>query len=392
MSFRFAPRVAQVKPSATIAMAAKAGELKAEGKDVLSLSMGEPDFDTPEHIRQAAAEAIEAGHTRYTPVDGTPELKQAVISKFQRDNELEYEPDQILVSNGCKQSLFNLMQAMIGDGDEVLVPAPYWVSYPDMVRLAGGAPVILNTDSRNGYLVTPSQLEASITERTRLLVLNSPSNPSGRAYTRQQLAEIGEVLLDHPKIIVCTDDIYEHIWWADEPFSTLAQVVPALQERTVVANGVSKAYAMTGWRIGYVGGPAEIIKEMKKIQSQSTSNPCSVSQAAAVAALNGDQACVGEMCTAFKERHDWLIPALDALPGVRCEPGEGAFYAFADFSEAIEKLGLGDDIELAEHLLDKALVASVPGSAFGTVGHLRLSFACSLDTLKTAVERIGEAL
>jgi aspartate aminotransferase len=381
-----------VKPSATIAMAAKAGELKAEGKDVLSLSMGEPDFDTPEHIRQAAAEAIEAGHTRYTPVDGTPELKQAVISKFQRDNELEYEPDQILVSNGCKQSLFNLMQAMIGDGDEVLVPAPYWVSYPDMVRLAGGAPVILNTDSRNGYLVTPSQLEASITERTRLLVLNSPSNPSGRAYTRQQLAEIGEVLLDHPKIIVCTDDIYEHIWWADEPFSTLAQVVPALQERTVVANGVSKAYAMTGWRIGYVGGPAEIIKEMKKIQSQSTSNPCSVSQAAAVAALNGDQACVGEMCTAFKERHDWLIPALDALPGVRCEPGEGAFYAFADFSEAIEKLGLGDDIELAEHLLDKALVASVPGSAFGTVGHLRLSFACSLDTLKTAVERIGEAL
>jgi aspartate aminotransferase len=381
-----------VKPSATIAMAAKAGELKAEGKDVLSLSMGEPDFDTPEHIRQAAAEAIEAGHTRYTPVDGTPELKQAVISKFQRDNELEYEPDQILVSNGCKQSLFNLMQAMIGDGDEVLVPAPYWVSYPDMVRLAGGAPVILNTDSRNGYLVTPSQLEASITERTRLLVLNSPSNPSGRAYTRQQLAEIGEVLLDHPKIIVCTDDIYEHIWWADEPFSTLAQVVPALQERTVVANGVSKAYAMTGWRIGYVGGPAEIIKEMKKIQSQSTSNPCSVSQAAAVAALNGDQACVGEMCTAFKERHDWLIPALDALPGVRCEPGEGAFYAFADFSEAIEKLGLGDDIELAEHLLDKALVASVPGSAFGTGGHLRLSFACSLDTLKTAVERIGEAL
>jgi aspartate aminotransferase len=392
VSFRFAPRVAQVKPSATIAMAAKAGELKAEGKDVLSLSMGEPDFDTPEHIRQAAAEAIEAGHTRYTPVDGTPELKQAVISKFQRDNELEYEPDQILVSNGCKQSLFNLMQAMIGDGDEVLVPAPYWVSYPDMVRLAGGAPVILNTDSRNGYLVTPSQLEASITERTRLLVLNSPSNPSGRAYTRQQLAEIGEVLLEHPKIIVCTDDIYEHIWWADEPFSTLAQVVPALQERTVVANGVSKAYAMTGWRIGYVGGPAEIIKEMKKIQSQSTSNPCSVSQAAAVAALNGNQACVGEMCTAFKERHDWLIPALDALPGVRCEPGEGAFYAFADFSEAIEKLGLGDDIELAEHLLDKALVASVPGSAFGTVGHLRLSFACSLDTLKTAVERIGEAL
>ncbi|NEZ05100.1 pyridoxal phosphate-dependent aminotransferase [Wenzhouxiangella sp. XN201] len=392
MTFRFAQRVAQVKPSATIAMAAKAAELKAAGKDVISLSMGEPDFDTPAHIRKAATQAIEAGQTRYTPVDGTPELKQAVISKFQRDNELSYEPNQILVSTGAKQSLYNLMQALIGEGDEVLIPAPYWVSYPDMARLAGGAPVILNTSASNNYLVTPSQLEASITDHTRLLMLNSPSNPSGRAYAREQLAAIGEVLIDHPKIIVCTDDIYEHIWWADEPFSTLAQVVPGLQDRTLVVNGVSKAYAMTGWRIGYAAGPAEIIKEMKKIQGQSTSNPSSVSQAAAVAALNGDQDCVGQMCKAFKERHDWLIPALNELPGVSCEPGEGAFYAFADFSEAIKKLGLKDDIELAEHLLEKALVASVPGSAFGTAGHLRLSFACGLDTLKTAVERIGDAL
>jgi len=392
VTFRFATRVAQVKPSATIAMAAKAAELKAAGRDVISLSMGEPDFDTPAHIRQAASEAIEAGQTRYTPVDGTPELKQAIISKLQRDNELGYEPNQILVSTGAKQSLYNLMQAMIGDDDEVLIPAPYWVSYPDMVRLAGGAPVILNTTARNNYLVSPAQLEASITEQTRLLILNSPSNPSGRAYTREQLAAIGEVLLEHPKIVICTDDIYEHIWWAEQPFSTLAQVVPGLKHRTLVVNGVSKAYAMTGWRIGYAAGPAEIIKEMKKIQGQSTSNPSSVSQAAAVAALNGDQACVGQMCTAFKERHDWLVPALNELPGVSCEPGEGAFYAFADFSEAIDNLGLKDDIELAEHLLDKALVASVPGSAFGTAGHLRLSFACSLETLKTAVGRIGEAL
>lgn len=392
MTFRFAARVSQVKPSATLAMAAKAGELKAAGKDMISLSMGEPDFDTPAHIRRAAAEAIEGGQTRYTPVDGTPALKQAIISKFQRDNELSYEPNQILASTGAKQGLYNLMQALIGEGDEVLIPAPYWVSYPDMARLAGGAPVILNTSAKNGYLITPSQLAASITEQTRLLMLNSPSNPSGRAYTREQFTAIGEVLLEHPKIVVCTDDIYEHIWWASEPFSTLAQVVPALKDRTLVVNGVSKAYAMTGWRIGYTAGPAEIIKEMKKIQGQSTSNPSSVSQAAAVAALNGDQSCVGEMCQAFKERHDWLIPALNELPGVSCEPGEGAFYAFADFSGAIEKLGLADDIELAEHLLEKALVATVPGTAFGTAGHLRLSFACGLDTLKDAVERIGNAL
>jgi len=384
VTFRFASRVSQVKPSATIAMSAKAAELKAAGKDVISLSMGEPDFDTPAPIRKAAADAIEAGQTRYTPVDGTPELKQAIISKFQRDNELSYEPNEILVSTGAKQSLFNLMQALIGEGDEVLIPAPYWVSYPDMARLAGGAPVILNTTADNNYLVTPSQLKASITEQTRLLVLNSPSNPSGRAYTREQLAAIGEVLMDHPKIVVCTDDIYEHIWWADEPFSTLAQVVPGLKDRTLVVNGVSKAYAMTGWRIGDTGGPAAIIKEMKKIQGQSTSNPSSISQAAAAAALDGDQRCVSEMCQAFKQLHDWLVPALNELPGVSCEPGEGAFYAFADFSGAIEKLGLDDDLELAEHLLEKALVATVPGTAFGTAGHLRLSFACGLDTLKDA--------
>ncbi len=392
MNIRFSSRVAQVKPSATIAMSMKAAELRAEGRDIISLSMGEPDFNTPEHIRRAAIEAIESGQTRYTAVDGTPALKQAIIGKLARDNGLDYEPAQILVSSGAKQSIYNLFQALLNDDDEVLVPAPYWVSYPDMVRLAGAAPVILQTSEKTDYRITPAQLQASITDNSRLLIFNSPSNPTGRAYSRQQLAELGEVLLEHPRLLICTDDIYEHIWWADEPFVTLGQVVPALKERLVVVNGVSKAYAMTGWRIGYAAGPAELIKEMRKIQGQSTSNPCSVSQAAAVAALDGDQACVAEMCQAFHERHDWLIPALNDLPGISCTPGQGAFYAFANCGEAIEKLGLTDDLALAEYLLEKAGVATVPGTAFGTPNHLRLSFACGLDTLKEAVQRISEAL
>ncbi|TVR97992.1 MAG: pyridoxal phosphate-dependent aminotransferase [Wenzhouxiangellaceae bacterium] len=392
MSIRLSSRVAQVRPSATIAMSMKAAELKAQGKSIISLSMGEPDFDTPAHIRQAAIEAIEGGQTRYTAVDGTPALKQAVIGKLSRDNGLDYQAAQILVSCGAKQAIYNLLQALLNDGDEVLIPAPYWVSYPDMVRLADADPVILNTTAKTDYLITPGQLEASITEQTRLLIFNSPSNPTGRAYSRRQLAELGEVLLEHPRIVICTDDIYEHIWWADEAFHTLPQVVPALKDRCVVINGVSKAYAMTGWRIGYAAGPAELIKEMRKIQGQSTSNPCSVAQAAAVAALNGDQSCVADMGKAFKARHDWLIPALDAIEGVTCAPGQGAFYAFADFSVAIEKMGLADDLALAEHLLEHAGVATVPGTAFGAPGHLRLSFACDLDTLKDAVVRIEKAL
>ena len=392
MSMRFSSRVAQVKPSATIAMSMKAAELKAQGRDIISLSMGEPDFDTPEHIRQAAKDAIDAGQTRYTAVDGTPALKKAIIAKLARDNGLDYEPAQILVSCGAKQSIYNLLQALLNADDEVLIPAPYWVSYPDMVRLADAAPVILNTGEKSDYLITPAQLEASITDQTRLLIFNSPSNPTGKAYTRQQLTELGEVLLDHPRLLICSDDIYEHIWWADEPFASFGQVVPALKERMVVINGVSKAYAMTGWRIGYAAGPADLIKEMRKIQGQSTSNPCSISQAAARAALDGDQGCVTEMCQAFRQRHDYLIPALDALPGIRCTPGHGAFYAFADCSEAIETLGLKDDLELAEHLLEKAGVATVPGTAFGAPGHLRLSFACDLTTLQAAVDRIAHAL
>ena len=392
MTIRTAQRVAQVKPSATIAMSMKAAELKAEGRDIVGLSMGEPDFDTPDHIQQAAIEAIRNGQTRYTAVDGTPALKQAIIDKFQRDNSLSFEPNQILVSNGAKQSIYNLLQALLDPGDEVLIPAPYWVSYPDMVRLAGAAPVILQTTLAEGFRITPSQLKSSITDRTRLLILNSPGNPTGRAYRRAELEALGEVLDAFPRLVVVADDIYEHIWWADEPFSTPAEVCPAIADRVVTVNGVSKAYAMTGWRIGYAAGDAELIKQMRKIQGQSTSNPCSISQAAAEVALSDSQHCVAEMRKAFQQRHDWLIPALNELPGIECSPGEGAFYAFVDCRGAIEALGLDDDQAFCEHLLEKAGVALVPGSAFGGPGHARISFACGLKTLKDAVGRIESVL
>lgn len=392
MTVQIAQRVAQVKPSATIAVSMKATALKAEGRDIISLSLGEPDFNTPTHIRKAAIQAIMHGETSYTAVDGTPDLKQAVIEKFRRDNQLEFEPSQILASAGAKQSLYNLLQATINPGDEVLIPAPYWVSYPDMVRLAGGAPVTLSTSLKDGFKITPNQLQTAITEDTRLLILNSPSNPTGKAYAAGELAALGEVLAEHPKVIVVSDEIYEHIYWAESPFTSFGQACPGLSERTVLVNGVSKAYAMTGWRIGYAAGPEALIREMRKIQGQSTSNPCSISQAAATAALTGDQACVETMRNAFRKRHDWLIPKLNELPGVQCAAGDGAFYAFADCSEAIATHGLSDDIAMGEFLLEKAGVATVPGSAFGAPGHLRLSFACDLETLKQAVERIAQAL
>jgi len=392
MTIRTAQRVAQVKPSATIAMSMKAAQLKSEGRDIISLSMGEPDFDTPDHVQQAAIEAIRDGQTRYTAVDGTPELKSAIVEKFRRDNELAFTPDQILVSSGAKQSLYNLMQALLDPGDEVLIPAPYWVSYPDMARLAGAEPVILQTSLADGFRITPQQLRGAINDGTRLLILNSPGNPTGRAYRRAELEALGEVLEMHPRIIVVADDIYEHIWWADEPFSTPAQVCPTIAERVVTVNGVSKAYAMTGWRIGYAAGDAELIRQMRKIQGQSTSNPCSISQAAAEVALSDSQHCVERMRGAFRQRHDWLIPALNELPGIECSPGEGAFYAFADCTGAIESLGLEDDQAFCEHLLEHAGVALVPGSAFGAPGHARISFACGLKTLKQAVSRIQATL
>jgi len=386
-------RVQRVKPSPTLAVTARAAELRAAGRDIVSLGAGEPDFDTPEHIKQAAIRAINAGATRYTAVDGTAELKTAIINKFQRDNGLTFAPEQILVSCGGKQSFYNLVMALLNPGDEVIIPAPYWVSYPDMVRLADGEPVIIKAGLDQRFKISPEQLQAAITPKTRLFVLNSPSNPTGVAYSRAELLALAEVLLSNPHVLIATDDMYEHILWGDEPFSNIVSVCPELYPRTVVLNGVSKAYAMTGWRIGYAGGPATLIKAMKKIQSQSTSNPASISQAAATEALDGDQACIAPMLEAFKERHDYLVDALNRLPGVRCASADGTFYAFPDVSGAIARLaGVDDDIAFAEHLLNEANVALVPGSAFGAPGYVRLSFATSMELLKEAISRLQKVL
>jgi aspartate aminotransferase len=387
-----ARRVKRVKPSPTLAVTALAARLKAEGKDILSLSAGEPDFDTPAHISAAGIHAIQTGFTRYTAVDGIPELKDAIIAKFKRDNGLTYERNQILVSTGAKQTLYNLCMAVLDAGDEAIIPAPYWVSYPDMVMLADGVPVMPDAGPEQGYKITPKQLAAAITAETRLLLLNSPSNPTGAAYTRAELRALGEVLLEHPRILIGTDDMYEKIYWGSEPFCSLVTAVPELYERTITINGCSKAYAMTGWRIGYCGGPKEIINAMTTIQSQSTSNPTSMCQKAAIAALNGDQGCVETMNEAFKARHDYFVGALNALPGISCRPGAGTFYAFADIREAMAELGMRDDNAFCEMLLNKTGVAAVAGSGFGAPGHMRMSFACSMETLRKAVERIGSVL
>jgi aspartate aminotransferase len=385
-------RVQRVKPSPTLAVTARAARLKAQGKDVIGLGAGEPDFDTPEHIAQAGIDAIRSGFTRYTNVEGIDELKDAVIAKFERDNGLSYERSQILVSTGAKQSLYNLCMAVLDSGDEAVIPAPYWVSYPDMVLLADGLPVMPFAGMAQGYKITPRQLAAAITPKTRLVLLNSPCNPTGAAYTRAELRALGEVLIEHPRIVIGTDDMYEKIYWGPEPFCSLLTVVPELYPRTVTINGVSKAYAMTGWRIGYCGGPKELIAAMATIQGQSTSNASSISQKAATAALNGDQSCVTKMNEAFKERRDIVVRALNALPGVSCLPGAGTFYAFADVSRGMASLGCRDDAEFAEMLLNDAGVAVVPGSGFGAPGHMRLSFACSLPTLEKALDRMARVL
>jgi len=388
VSLPIARRVQRVKPSPTMAATARAARLRAEGRDIISLTAGEPDFDTPDHIGAAGIEAIRTGLTRYTDVGGTPALKDAIIAKFARDNELAYERAQILVSCGAKQTLFNLCMAVLDPEDEAIIPAPYWVSYPDMVMLADAHPVILRTDAEQGYKISPLQLERAITPKTRLLLLNSPSNPTGAAYTRAELAALGEVLLAHPRVLIGTDDMYEHIWWAPEPFSTIAQVVPALYERTITINGVSKSHAMTGWRIGYCGGPRAIVSAMATIQGQSTSNPSSISQHAAVTALNGDQLCVATMNEQYKRRHDFVVAGLNALPGVQCRTGEGTFYAFADISAAMQAKGLHDDVAFCDALLEQQGVAVVPGSGFGAPGHMRLSFATDLGSLEHALERL----
>jgi aspartate aminotransferase len=385
-------RAQRVKPSPTLAVTSLAARLKSEGKDVISLGAGEPDFDTPRHIADAGVDAIRAGFTRYTNVDGIVELKDAIIAKFKRDNGISYERPQILVSCGAKQTIFNLCMAVLDPGDECIIPAPYWVSYPDMVMLADGIPVTPSAGPEQGYKITPKQLAAAITSKTRLVLFNSPSNPTGAAYTPAELRALADVLVEHPRVIIGTDDMYEKIYWAKEPFASLLTVAPELYDRTITINGVSKAYAMTGWRIGYCGGPKEIITAMGTIQGQSTSNPASMSQKAALAALNGDQGCVADMNKAFKERHDWLNTALNSLPGVSCLPGAGTFYAFADVRGAMRNLGMRDDNAFCEYLLNKALVAVVAGSGFGSPGHMRLSFACSMQTLEKVIERLRAVL
>ncbi|MEL0082252.1 MAG: pyridoxal phosphate-dependent aminotransferase [Gammaproteobacteria bacterium] len=389
MDIKFSQRVAKVKPSPTMAVTARAKELRDAGRDVIGLGAGEPDFDTPEHVKQAAIRAIENGQTKYTPVGGTIELKQAVVDKFARENDLTYQLNEILVSVGGKQSFYNLVQALVDEGDEVLIPAPYWVSYPDIVLLAGGTPVYMDTDLSTNFKITPEQLRAAITPATRLIVINSPSNPTGSIYSLQELQALGEVLLEHPQIWIATDDMYEHIRWTGQPYSNIVNACPPLQERTLVLNGVSKAYAMTGWRIGYAAGDARVIAAMAKVQSQSTSNPCSISQAAAVAALNGDQGFLQEMVPAFQSRHDFVVAALQDIPGIECNPAQGAFYSFPSMRGVMDKLGIEDDVTLCEQILEQAEVALVPGSAFGVPGYVRISYATDIDTLKEAMSRLA---
>jgi aspartate aminotransferase len=375
-----------------MAVTALAAELRAAGRDIVGLGAGEPDFDTPQHIKEAAIQAINEGQTKYTNVDGTPVLKQAIIDKFKRDNDLDYAPDQILVSSGGKQTCFNACLAVLNDGDECIIPAPYWVSYPDMALLAGGVPVPVLGGIDQGFKITPAQLIAAITDRTRLMFLNSPSNPTGAAYTQAELQALGAIIKQHPQIVVATDDMYEHIYWADEPFTSFAQACPDLYGQTLTMNGVSKAYAMTGWRIGYCGGPVEIVKAMKKIQSQSTSNPASVSQAASVAALTAGDDCIKEMLVHFRARHDYLVKALNEIPGFSCIEGAGTFYAFPDVSEAMQMKGCAEDTDFSALLLNEAEVALVPGSAFGAPGYVRLSFATSMENLEKAVARIKKLM
>ncbi len=392
MSVAVSSRMARVKPSATAMLLARAKALQAEGHDVVSMAAGEPDFDTPEAIKNAARHAIDIGDTKYTALDGTAALKQAIIDKFKNENGLDYAPSQIVVSNGAKQCLFSACMGLLESGDEAIVPAPYWVSYPDMVRLAGADPVIVSTSIDDGFKMTPQQLDAALTDKTRIVFLNSPSNPTGSAYTKEELVALGAVIANYPTLAVLSDEIYEHIYWADEPYTSFAAACPDLYDRTLTINGVSKAYAMTGWRIGYVAGPDEAIRAVRTVQSQCTSNAGSVSQAASVEALSGDQTPVREMCAAYRERHDFVVQALNDIDGFECRPGEGTFYAFPRISGALEQLGYSTDAEFAEMLIEKVRLVTVPGSAFGAPGYLRLSFATSMEELREALSRLKKAI
>ena len=386
----------RISPSPTLAITARVFELKAQGVDVIGLGAGEPDFDTPDFVKEAAIKAIRDGKTKYTVVDGTPELKAAIIAKFKRDNGLDYATNQVTANVGGKHTLFNAVVATVDAGDEVIIPAPYWVSYPDVVLFAGGVPVIVAAGADQGYKITPAQLEAAITPRTKWVILNSPSNPTGAAYTADDLRALGEVLIRHPHVWVFADDMYEHILYDGFAFATIAQVCPELYDRTLTVNGCSKAYAMTGWRIGFAGGPAWLIKAMAKLQSQSTSNPCSIAQAAAVAALNGDQRFLQERAAAFQSRRDLVVSMLNQASGITCPRPDGAFYVYPDISALIGKRTpkgtlIDTDEAFAGYLLDEARVAVVHGAAFGLSPAMRISYATSENVLRTACERIQTA-
>lgn len=393
---RLSAALGRIAPSATLAMSGRVIDLKSQGIDVIGLSAGEPDFDTPEFVKDAAIQAIRDGMTKYTAVDGIAPLKQAIIAKFKRDNGIEYTPKQITVNSGGKHTLFNALVATIDKGDEVIIPAPYWVSYPDIVQFAGGTPVIVMATAAQNYKITPEQLEAAITPKTRWLILNSPSNPTGAAYDAAELKELGAVLLRHPHVLLLSDDMYEHIWYAQAPFATMLQVCPELYDRTLTMNGASKAYAMTGWRIGYAGGPAWLIKAMADLQSQSTSNPCSISQYAVLAALNGPQDFLRERNVAFRERRDLVVAMLNDAPGLSCPTPEGAFYVYPDATGVMGKTTpkgkkIETDADLIDYFLDDYRVAAVHGGAFGLSPGFRISYATSSDILKEACTRIQAA-
>lgn len=391
-------RVQTIKESPTLAVTARAAKLKAEGKDIIGLGAGEPDFDTPQHIKDAAKLAIDNGFTKYTPVAGIPGLKKAIVAKFRNENGFDYSDQEVIVGVGGKQCIFNLALAVLNPADEVIIPAPYWVSYADIALVAGAKPVIIECGIEQGFKLTPPQLEAAITPKTRMFMINSPSNPTGAVYSRDELKALGEVLLRHPQILVATDDMYEHVNLTGDRFYNILNATPELKPRCIVLNGVSKAYSMTGWRIGYAAGPARIIKAMEILQSQSTSNPTSISQVAAQAALEGPQSCITPMVEAFRERHAYVVQRFNQMPGVKCIEAGGAFYAFPDARVAIAslyqagKLKTANDMALSEYLLETVGVAVVPGSAFGAEGYFRISFATSMDNLRNALDRIASAL
>ena len=393
---RLSAALGRIAPSATLAMSGRVIDLKAQGIDVIGLSAGEPDFDTPDFVKDAAIEAIRSGKTKYTAVDGIAPLKAAIIAKFKRDNGIDYGPKQITVNSGGKHTLFNALVATLDKGDEVIIPAPYWVSYPDIVQFAGGTPVIIMATAAQNYKITPEQLDAAITPKTRWLILNSPSNPTGAAYNSAELEALGQVLLKHSHVMLLTDDMYEHIWYAQSPFATMLQVCPDLYDRTLTMNGASKAYAMTGWRIGYAGGPEWLIKAMADLQSQSTSNPCSISQYAVLAALTGPQEFLRERNAAFKERRDLVVAMLNDAPGLSCPTPEGAFYVYPDASGVMGKTTpkgkkIETDADLIDYFLDDYRVAAVHGGAFGLSPGFRISYATSEELLKEACTRIQSA-